>query len=153
MCQETATLFHALTTAAGWGETAAQMRQRVLHNAVAHNHDVWSGLPLGQHMQDVFLEERRRYNPREEAEVNATRFPSYEVRMSTDRVYGTILEACVASINMGREVLVRQENSEEWHRFGVTGAPRIYLQHEHTRRQHFSVLHPVFRGPASEGRQ
>ena len=28
-------LFHALTTAAGWGETAAQMRRRVVHYAVA----------------------------------------------------------------------------------------------------------------------
>ena len=35
-------LFHALTTAAGWRETAAQMRQRVVNYAVAHN-DVWSG--------------------------------------------------------------------------------------------------------------
>ena len=68
-------LFHALTTAAGWGETAAQMRQRVVHYAVAHNNDVWSGLPIGQHMQDVLMEERRRYNLRDDAEVNATRFP------------------------------------------------------------------------------
>ena len=128
-------LFHALTTAAGWGETAAQMRQRVVHHAVAHSNDVWSGLPIGQRLQDVLVEERRRCNPRDEAEVNATRFPSNEVRMSTDNV---------ARMVMGREVLIRQENAEEWHRIGVSGAPRIYLQHEKTRRRRFSVLHPVF---------
>ena len=90
------------------------------------------------------MEERRRYNPRDEAEVNATR-PYCEVRMSTDRVYGTIFEAHLGGMVMGREVLNRQENAEEWHRVRVTGAPRIYLQHEHMRRQHFfSVLHPVF---------
>ena len=50
----------------------------------------------------LLLEERRRHNARGEAEVNATRFPSYEVRMSTDRVYGTVLEACVAGMVMGR---------------------------------------------------
>ena len=54
------------------------------------------------------------------------------------------LEAHIAGMVMGREVLIRQENAEEWHRVGVTGAPRIYVQHEHTRRQHFSVLHIVF---------
>ena len=104
------------------------MRLRVVGSALAHRNDVWSGLPIGQHMQDVLLEERRRYNAGGDAEMNARRFPSYEVRMGTDRVYGTILEAHAAGMVMGREVLIRQENAEEWHRVGVTGAPRIYLQ-------------------------
>ena len=94
-------LFHALTTVAGWRGTAAQMRLCVVDYALAHSNDVWSGLPTGQRMQDVFMEERRRYNPRGDAEMNAGRFPSCEVRMGTDRVYGTILEAHVAVMVMG----------------------------------------------------
>ena len=75
MCQETATDSSVPWSAAGWRETAAQMRLHVVDYALARSNDVWSGLRIGQHMQNVLLEERRRYNARGDAEMNARRFP------------------------------------------------------------------------------